>query len=121
AAVAVDTLDEAVALCDRLAPEHLQLMLDDAPQVAARFSQYGALFVGARSAEVFGDYGVGPNHVLPTDGAARHAGGLSVFTFLRVRTWLRLDELDPLLADDVERLATLEGLAAHARAARRRR
>ena len=113
-------LDAAVAVCDRLAPEHLEVELADPAAAVARLRHYGALFVGAGSAEVFGDYGAGPNHVLPTGGTARSMGGLSVLTFLRVRTWLRLDDPAPLL-DDAARLARLEGLEGHARAAEARR
>jgi histidinol dehydrogenase len=51
----------------------------------------GAVFIGCGSAEAFGDYGAGPNHTLPTSGRGRSSGGLSVFDFLRIRTWLRLD------------------------------
>jgi phosphoribosyl-ATP pyrophosphohydrolase/phosphoribosyl-AMP cyclohydrolase/histidinol dehydrogenase len=121
-AVHADDLDHAVALCDRLAPEHLQLLVRDAAALAPRLRHYGALFVGARSAEVLGDYGAGPNHVLPTGGTARSFGGLSVLTFLRVRTWLQLDDSDAAraLAADAAALARLEGLEAHARAAERR-
>ena len=57
--------------------------------VSKQLKHYGGLFIGGASAEVFGDYGVGPNHVLPTSRTARYSGGLSVFTFLRVRTYLR--------------------------------
>jgi len=122
-AVLVADPDEAIAICDRLAPEHLELMLEDPAAVAARCSHFGALFVGAGAAEVLGDYGAGPNHTLPTGGTARHAGGLSVFDFLRVRTWLAVD--DPAaaspLVDDAVRLAELEGLIAHACSAIARR
>ena len=113
-------LDAAIAVCDRLAPEHLEVKTADAEAVGARLRHYGALFIGAASAEVFGDYGAGPNHVLPTGGTARTMGGLSVLTFLRVRTWLRLDDPEPLL-DDAVRLARMEGLEGHARAAEARR
>jgi phosphoribosyl-ATP pyrophosphohydrolase/phosphoribosyl-AMP cyclohydrolase/histidinol dehydrogenase len=118
-AVLASSLDEAIAACDALAPEHLQLMLRDTAAVAPRLSHYGALFIGAASAEVLGDYGAGPNHVLPTGGTARSTGGLSVFTFLRVRTWLELERGPELraLAADAAALARLEGLQAHARAA----
>jgi phosphoribosyl-ATP pyrophosphohydrolase/phosphoribosyl-AMP cyclohydrolase/histidinol dehydrogenase len=122
-AVLVADLDEGVAVCDRLAPEHLEVMTADAAETAARCRHYGALFVGPAAGEVLGDYGAGPNHVLPTGGTARSAAGLSVLTFLRVRTWLRIDDpvaAAPLVAD-AERLAELEGLAAHARSAARRR
>jgi phosphoribosyl-ATP pyrophosphohydrolase/phosphoribosyl-AMP cyclohydrolase/histidinol dehydrogenase len=78
------------------------------------------LFVGAGAKEVLGDYGAGPNHVLPTGGTARWSGGLSVLTFLRLRTWLRVDgeAADPLMADAAW-FGRAEGLEAHARAAER--
>lgn len=119
-AVCVASIDEAVEVCDRLAPEHLQLSLGAAAEVSSQFRHYGALFVGEPSAEVFGDYGAGPNHTLPTGGTARFTGGLSVLTFLRVRTWLQVQ--DPAqLAEDSARLARLEGLEGHGRAADRRK
>ncbi len=77
--------------------------------------------MGERSAEVIGDYGVGPNHVLPTGRTARSRGGLSVLDFLRVRTWLQIRDSDPDLLDDVAWLARQEGLEAHVRAVERRR
>ncbi|MFN9274543.1 MAG: histidinol dehydrogenase, partial [Planctomycetota bacterium] len=109
-------VESAIAVADRLAPEHLQLMVRDARAWAARPRAYGALFVGSRSAEVFGDYGIGPNHVLPTGGTARFQAGLSVATFLRPATWLDVD--DPaVVAADAADLAVLEGLPGHAAAA----
>ncbi|HSI02993.1 MAG: histidinol dehydrogenase [Myxococcota bacterium] len=113
--------DEAAAASDLLAPEHLELQVRDINGLRAKLNAYGALFVGSAAAEVFGDYGVGPNHVLPTGGSARFTGGLSVLTFLRVRTWLAMDAAPAHLIDDVARLARLEGLEAHARAAEKRR
>lgn len=114
--VVVANREEAVELCNRIAPEHLALHMDDSVAMAARFSSYGSLFIGEGSAEVFADYGAGPNHVLPTDGGARFQAGLSVMTFLKAPTWLMLD--DPAAtAEDAARLARLEGLEAHARAA----
>jgi phosphoribosyl-ATP pyrophosphohydrolase/phosphoribosyl-AMP cyclohydrolase/histidinol dehydrogenase len=121
-AVVVSNVAEGVAACDGIAPEHLQLELRDADAVAPRLAHYGALFVGAGSAEVLGDYGAGPNHVLPTGGTARSSGGLSVYTFLRVRTWLRIADraaARPLVEDAVW-LGRAEGLEAHARAAEQR-
>ena len=115
AAVAA-TLGEALQAVDALAPEHLQLCLAEPEAARRRLRHHGAAFVGERSAEVFGDYGAGPNHVLPTGGAARFSGGLSVFNFLRIRSWLRLDE-PAAVAADVEALARSERLTAHARAA----
>ena len=124
-AVVAPDLDAALDVCNRLAPEHLELHVRDASDVAPRCGHYGGLFIGARSAEVLGDYGAGPNHVLPTGGTARSTGGLSVFTFLRVRTWLRIDpsEIAPAAAplyEDAAAFARLEQLEAHARSARMR-
>ena len=121
-AIVVSSVDDAIAACDAIAPEHLQLELRDADAVAPRFAHYGALFVGAGSAEVLGDYGAGPNHVLPTGGTARSSGGLSVYTFLRVRTWLRIADCAAArpLVEDAVWLGRAEGLEAHARAAERR-
>ena len=120
--IVVADLDEGIAVCDALAPEHLQLEVRNPIAIADRLAHYGALFVGPGGAEVLGDYGAGPNHVLPTGGTARYTGGLSVYTFLRVRTWLRID--DPVaarpLVDDAIWLGRAEGLEGHARAAERR-
>ena len=115
-AVICDGLDAALAVIDTIAPEHLQLCVNEPRVVAARVQNAGALFLGHASAEVFGDYGAGPNHVLPTGGAARFTGGLSVLHFLRVRTWLDISEPGHL-GDDTAAIARLEGLEAHARAA----
>lgn len=118
-AVVAASMDEAIRISDAVAPEHLQLHLENASEVAPQLSSYGGLFIGSDAAEVFGDYGFGPNHTLPTGGRARFTGGLSVMHFLRLRTWLRVD--DPLLASaatlDAAVLGELEGLDAHARAA----
>ncbi len=121
-AISCPSLAEATQLCDRIAPEHLQLMVAEPEKLASRLRHYGALFIGAGSAEVFGDYGAGPNHVLPTGRTARHTGGLSVLSFLRVRTWMRIDETAAAeqLRQDAAALARLEGLEAHARAAEAR-
>lgn len=114
--VVTASLAEAATVSDRLAPEHLALHVARPAQMAGTLTAYGSLFVGWGSAEAFADYGVGPNHVLPTGGGARHQSGLSVVTFLRSPTWSRLD--DPrLLVEDTAHLARLEGLEAHARAA----
>lgn len=93
-AVVCPDLDAAIAVTDIIAPEHLEVQVADADAVWKRVDNYGGMFIGSNTAEVFGDYGVGPNHVLPTSGTARYTGGLSVFTFLRVRTWLRSTALD---------------------------
>lgn len=114
---------EAARVCNDLAPEHLQLSVTDPDSLLPRLKHYGAVFVGERAAEVFGDYGAGPNHVLPTGRTARAKGGLSVFDFLRIRTWIRSDEHVSAteLIEDSAWLARREGLEAHARAAEARR
>mmetsp|Transcript_32825 Transcript_32825/g.40328 ORF Transcript_32825/g.40328 Transcript_32825/m.40328 type:complete len:210 (+) Transcript_32825:239-868(+) len=123
-AVYCKTMEKAIEISDVFAPEHLEVMTENSQQVADKLNNYGGLFIGERSAEVFGDYGAGPNHVLPTSGSARHTGGLSVFMFLRVRTWMRIDENNEasnMLIRDSAQLARLEGLEGHARAADIRR
>jgi len=115
---------ELVSLANAVAPEHLQLVVQDPQRLAGRLTAYGALFVGERAAEVFGDYGMGPNHVLPTGGTARYSGGLSVLTYLRMRTWLEAPtdaSLTREVVGDTVWLARQEGLEAHARAAELRR
>jgi phosphoribosyl-ATP pyrophosphohydrolase/phosphoribosyl-AMP cyclohydrolase/histidinol dehydrogenase len=122
-AVLARNADEAVRACNEAAPEHLQVLVEAPDEVAPRLRHYGALFVGQHAAEVLGDYGAGPNHVLPTGRTARWTGGLSVLHFLRARTWMVVDrpgEADEL-ARDAAALARLEGLEGHARAAERRR
>ena len=117
--VTVETIDEGIAACDAIAPEHLQLHLTDAATVAPRLAHYGALFIGGGSAEVLADYGIGPNHVLPTGGTARWTGGLSVLTFLRVRTWVRITDVAAArdVLEDAAWFARAEGLEAHVLAA----
>lgn len=110
-------LDAACRIVDGLAPEHLEIHTADANRVSAKIRHAGGVFVGPESAEVFGDYGLGPNHVLPTGGTARFQAGLSVATYLRARTWLRLDAPDNAAIADAVRLAEMEGLIAHARSA----
>jgi histidinol dehydrogenase len=120
--VVCQTEEEACLACDEIAPEHLQLSVSNPEPWTDRLRHYGALFIGEGAAEVFGDYGVGPNHVLPTGGTARARGGLSVMDFLRLRTWIRADSVsDPDLIEDVAWFAREEGLEAHARAAEIRR
>jgi phosphoribosyl-ATP pyrophosphohydrolase/phosphoribosyl-AMP cyclohydrolase/histidinol dehydrogenase len=122
--ICVNSLEEGVAACEVIAPEHLALHLTDSAtaMVTPRLRTYGTLFVGSRTGEVLGDYGAGPNHVLPTGGAVRGTGGLSVLTFLRLRTWLRIDDSAAAceLADDSAWLARAEGLEGHARSAEKR-
>ena len=120
---AVVASEEDALLCTReLAAEHLQLHGSRASEWEESLDRFGTLFVGETVAEVFGDYGAGPNHTLPTGGTARFTGGLSVFSFLRRPTWLRLEggPATDALARDTAALARMEGLEAHARAAEAR-
>lgn len=119
-AVVVDTLDEAVAISDCNAPEHLEIHVADPMALKRKLKHYGGLFVGQGAAEVLGDYGAGPNHTLPTGGTARSTGGLCVLTFLRVRTWMRVDDKAAArqMTLDAVMLGELEGLHGHAAAAR---
>jgi phosphoribosyl-ATP pyrophosphohydrolase/phosphoribosyl-AMP cyclohydrolase/histidinol dehydrogenase len=115
------SMDEAIMVSDRLAPEHLEIMTRDADAVAARCSHYGAIFIGEGAAEVVGDYGIGPNHTLPTGGASRFVGGLSVLNFMRVRTFVRSSgRAVPAVYERTAAFARIEGLEAHARAAEAR-
>jgi histidinol dehydrogenase len=91
-------------------------------KVGEACNNYGGLFIGEHAAEVLGDYGAGPNHTLPTGGTGRYTGGLSVFNFLRVRTWMRVDNAaaSQTMVNDSITMARLEGLEGHARAAETR-
>jgi histidinol dehydrogenase len=114
--VVVANLDEAVALIDRVAPEHLQLAIENPDQLAGCVRNAGAIFLGRYTPEAIGDYVAGPNHVLPTDGAARFASGLSVLDFLKRSTIIgcgagSLSAIGPAAIT----LAEAEGLGAHAR------
>ncbi|HQK86061.1 MAG TPA: histidinol dehydrogenase [Acidobacteriota bacterium] len=119
--VRVSDWTEAVELADRMAPEHLELAGPEAEALADLLTNYGSLFIGSLSAEVFGDYGSGTNHILPTSGAARFTGGVWVGTFLRIltRQRVRTDGL-PALVHLAEGLAQAESLPAHASSARLR-
>ncbi|MGI4978142.1 MAG: histidinol dehydrogenase [Janthinobacterium lividum] len=116
AVIVVDDMAEAAALCDRLAPEHLQLMVDDPDALFARIRHAGAVFLGRWCPEALGDYVAGPNHVLPTGRTARFASGLSVFDFLKRTTWVGVDQAGlGRIGPAAVALADAEGLGAHAR------
>jgi histidinol dehydrogenase len=116
AVILVRDLEEAAALTNRLAPEHLQLMVDDPRALLARIRHAGAAFLGRFCPEAVGDYVAGPNHVLPTGRTARFASGLSVFDFVKRTTWVEADAaaLAAVGAAAVT-LGEAEGLTAHAR------
>lgn len=116
AIIVVKDWDEAVALSDRLAPEHLQLMLRDAEGIFARIRHAGAVFLGPFCPEAIGDYVAGPNHVLPTGRTARFASGLSVFDFLKRTTFVSAERAGlNAVGPAAVALAEAEGLHAHAR------
>ena len=108
--------EEACELVNSLAPEHLQIMARDEDSIAARVRHAGAIFFGARTPEAVGDYFAGPNHVLPTSGAARFSSALGVYDFVRRTSLVRYtsDELKRT-AWMIAELARAEGLDAHAR------
>jgi histidinol dehydrogenase len=116
AAIVVRNWDEAICLVNRLAPEHLQLMLREPDAVFACIRHAGAVFLGAFCPEAIGDYVAGPNHVLPTGRTARFASGLSVFDFLKRTTWVAADAASlASVGPAAIALAEAEGLDAHAR------
>lgn len=108
----------AIALAQAWAPEHLELCVGDPESWLPCLTTAGAVFIGNASAEAFGDYGAGPNHVLPTDRSARYSSPLGVATFLKRQSLLRLSPADAAaMAPWVERLAEAEGLVHHGRSA----
>jgi histidinol dehydrogenase len=116
AVITVGGWEEAADLVNRLAPEHLQIMVDEPAELFAAVRHAGAIFLGRFTPEALGDYIAGPNHVLPTGRTARFASGLSVFDFLKRTTWIdagagAMAELGPAAVA----LAEAEGLTAHAR------
>lgn len=115
-------LDEALAVSEAYAPEHLILNTREDERLAARVRRAGAVFLGPWSPEAAGDYASGPNHVLPTGGAARAFGGLGLESFLRPVTFQRLSKAGlKAVARDVEVLSRVEGLDAHGRSVTRRK
>jgi sulfopropanediol 3-dehydrogenase len=113
-----DTREEAAGVSDRYAPEHLQVQAEDLDWWLGRLSAYGSLFLGKETTVSFGDKISGPNHVLPTSGAARYTGGLSVHKFTKTVTWQRCSaEAADELAKRTARISRMEGMEGHARAA----
>lgn len=109
----LESLDEAVALSDKMAPEHLIVNIDESFDLT-KFTNYGSMFIGKFSAEVFGDYTAGTNHTLPTLEAAKYTGGVDVGTFTKTVTFQKLSEEGYLnLKEATEILAGNEGLTAH--------
>jgi histidinol dehydrogenase len=117
AVVIVTTLADAIPLCDRLAPEHLELAVDpaEADALFAKVRHAGSVFLGRQTPEAIGDYVAGPNHVLPTGRRARFSSGLSVTDFMKRTSFLALDEASlAAIGPAAVALAGAEGLPAHA-------
>ncbi|MGA8319509.1 MAG: histidinol dehydrogenase [Xanthobacteraceae bacterium] len=116
AVILLRRLDEAPALVDAIAPEHLEIAAADAETIAGRIRNAGAIFIGAHTPEAIGDYVGGPNHVLPTARTARFSSGLGVIDFMKRTTWLDATRAGLVaLAPAAVALAEAEGLHAHAR------
>ncbi|HEY5035376.1 MAG TPA: histidinol dehydrogenase, partial [Candidatus Dormibacteraeota bacterium] len=116
-AVVVRDLDQAMQIANEFAPEHLLIVTEDAAARAKQVDNAGAVFVGAYATVPLGDYTAGPNHTLPTAGAARFASPLGLRTFMKQMSVLTLGRADlALLREATVRLAQLEGLTAHAHA-----
>lgn len=113
AIIVVDQWHEALPIIATIAPEHLELALDEAEELATKVRNAGAIFLGRHTPEAMGDYLAGPSHVLPTSGAAKFSSGLSVFDFLN-RTSLIGCSGQPELVHAAATLADAEGLPAHA-------
>lgn len=116
AVIVVGSMDEAPALVDRLAPEHLELAVADPEALAAKVRHAGAIFLGRFAPEAVGDYVAGPNHVLPTARTARFSSGLGVLDFLKRTTLVACDAASlAAIGPAAITLAEAEGLDAHAR------
>jgi histidinol dehydrogenase len=111
-----DSLEGAIAFINRRAPEHLELQVDNAKNLVKRFTAFGSLFIGPYAAEALGDYSSGLNHILPTAGAARFSGGLSVRDFLRLATTLQVSATGlRRIGPAAQQMAEAENLSGHAR------
>ena len=113
-----DSREEMAATSDDYAPEHLTVQAADLDWWLNRLGCYGSLFLGEETTVAFGDKASGTNHVLPTSGAARYTGGLSVHKFMKIVTWQRAtrDGAKPV-AEATARISRLEGMEGHARTA----
>ncbi|MSP97432.1 MAG: histidinol dehydrogenase [Betaproteobacteria bacterium] len=110
--------EEIVAVSDRHASEHLEVHARDLDWWLAHLTCYGSLFLGEETTVAFGDKASGPNHILPTKGAARYSGGLSVHKFMKPLTWQRMSRAASKdIAQVTARISRLEGMEAHARTA----
>lgn len=117
AVIMVDSLEDAIAVSDALAPEHLEICTDQPQEVASRITHAGAIFLGSHTPVSAGDYMAGSNHVLPTGGQAKFQSGLSAMTFLRPQQIVDYSrEALAEVAPDIVRFANAEDLPAHGEA-----
>ncbi len=115
----VDSLQEAVEISNKYAPEHLEVIVEDEEEIINKLTNYGSLFIGGLSAEIFGDYVSGTNHTLPTLKASRYTGGVWVGTFIKTCTTQKFSKKGiNSLAKVAHDMAIEEGLYAHANAAK---
>jgi histidinol dehydrogenase len=115
--IVAEDMEQAINLANDFAPEHLLIVAEHAGRLATQVENAGAIFVGAYATVPLGDYAAGPNHTLPTSGAARFASPLGVYSFLKRSSVLSLNRGDlEMLRDACVRLAAMEGLSAHAHA-----
>jgi sulfopropanediol 3-dehydrogenase len=116
--IVCSTREEVAQVSDRYASEHLEVQAADLDWWLARLTCYGSLFLGEEATVAYGDKASGPNHVLPTKGAARYSGGLSVHKFMKTLTWQRMDRAAARdIGEVTARISRLEGMEAHARTA----
>jgi len=116
--IVCDTREEVVEVSDRYASEHLEVQTKDLDWWLEHLSCYGSLFMGEETTVAYGDKASGPNHVLPTKGAARYSGGLSVHKFMKTFTWQRMTKAAARdIGEVTARISRLEGMEAHARTA----
>ena len=116
--IVCDSREEMAATSDDYAPEHLTVQAEDLDWWLGRLQCYGSLFLGEETTVAFGDKASGTNHVLPTSGAARYTGGLSVHKYMKIVTWQRATrEGAKLVAEATARISRLEGMEGHARTA----
>jgi len=116
--IVCDTREEVAQVSDRYASEHLEVQAADLDWWLGRLTNYGSLFLGEETTVAYGDKASGPNHVLPTKGAARYSGGLSVHKFMKTFTWQRMTrEAARDIGEVTARISRLEGMEAHARTA----
>lgn len=116
--IVCDTREELALVSDKYASEHLEVHAQDLDWWLANLTCYGSLFLGEETTVAYGDKASGPNHVLPTKGAARYSGGLSVHKFMKTLTWQRMTRQAARdIGEVTARISRLEGMEAHARTA----